>query len=219
MKVLKDKRGNSIVEATIVFPVIIMIILVLFYVTLVLCQRAILQSNLQTSLIYYKNQVSDTNVVINPDGVHNAMDIHANAFEDQGYNFPYRNIFMTTVEDQGSFVNFFNNIAGPMFFKSVSSINVTYDVKNYVVYQSLTATAEQKVTMPVRFEILGIDPTLNINVEARTVINDPDEFVRTSQLVGDLVSETKLGEKLSEMTDKVAAGYEKIKEVLHITDE
>ncbi len=123
---------------------------------------------------------------------------------------------MITAEDESTFQSFFESIAGPMFFKSVSNIEVTYEVNNFVVYQNLTATATQKVKMPVRFEILGFDPSVTLGVEAMVVINDPDEFVRTSQLVGDVVSETKVGKSLQAMTEKVAEAYGEIKRVLHV---
>ena len=59
-KLIEDNRdGYTIVEATFVFPIIILIVLALFYVAIFLCQRAILQSNLQTALLYYKNVESD----------------------------------------------------------------------------------------------------------------------------------------------------------------
>ncbi len=219
MKVLKDNKGNSIVEATIVFPIIIMITLVLFYLSLFLCQRAILQSNLQTALLYYKNAETDTYVTNDINGATSVLNMHVSRYNEPTLQDPYRTLFMTTKKQDGDFKSLFATIAGKMFFSSVSKQSVTYETKNYIVYKSITATVTQEVKMPVRFEILGFDPSVTLGVEARIVINDPDEFVRNSQLVGNLVADTKVGEVFSNATGKVAEAYSKIKEVLHINRE
>lgn len=213
---LKRQDGNAIVEATIVFPIMIMIIIVLFYAALFLCQRANLQANLQTSLIYYKNLETDTNVVIDQNGSASILNLHGSKYDTPKVRFPYRNFFMSTKNQQGDFQKLFTKIAGQMFFASVSDVQVDYKTRNFVVYQDITATATQKVKIPINSRMLGIEPDITIGVEARVVVTDPDEFARTSQLIGDLVDNTKLGEIMAKAGEKVASGYKKLKEVLLI---
>lgn len=219
MSVIKNQKGNAIVEATIVFPIIIMIVIVLFYAALFLCQKANLQANLQTALLYYKNAETDTYVQVvgsNDDqGSTNILNLHANKYTEPNLQFPYRNFLMNTKNSSGDFKGLFNKIAGQMFFQS-SDVEVTYKTRNAILYQDITATATQKVKIPVDFKLLGIDPEITLSTEARVVVTDPDEFVRTSQLVGDVVADTKLGEAISNAEGKIATGYQNLKKVLHI---
>ena len=182
MEGLKKQDGNAIVEATIVFPVIIMIIIVLFYAALFLCQRANLQANLQTALIYYKNVETDTNVVVDQSGSASILNLHASRYSGASLESPYRNFFMTTKGQEGNFKTLFNIISGQMFFANVSDVNVEYETRNYIIYQDITATATQVVEIPVDFKLLGIDPKLTLATEARVVITDPDEFAHTTHV-------------------------------------
>ena len=50
----KKEKGYIFVEAVLVFPVCILIILALYYAAIFMCQRANLQASLQTALTYYK---------------------------------------------------------------------------------------------------------------------------------------------------------------------
>lgn len=216
MERLKNNKGNAIVEATIVFPIIIMIIIVLFYAALFLCQKANLQANLQTSLIYFKNLETDANVVIDPSGSSSILDLKANKYSKPKIQNPYRNFFMISSNKPGEFKSLFYKISGQMFFTSTSDIDIDYKVHNYILYQDITATAVQEVKLPIDFKLLGISPKITIATEAKVVITDPDEFARTSQLIGDLVADTKLGEIVEAGESKIASGYNKIKNVLHI---
>lgn len=65
LKNMKNERGLAIVEATILFPVCIIIVVAIYYAALFLCQKANLQANLQNTLVYFKNVESDTYVSAN----------------------------------------------------------------------------------------------------------------------------------------------------------
>ena len=62
----KKKRnresGYVEVEAAVILPLAILSVLLLLYLSLFLMQRAHLQAALETSLVYYKNTVTDTYV-------------------------------------------------------------------------------------------------------------------------------------------------------------
>ena len=53
---------SSIIEATVVMPVALVMILALYFAAIWMAQKASLQEALQETLIYYKNQESDTYV-------------------------------------------------------------------------------------------------------------------------------------------------------------
>ena len=61
----KKERGHVAVEAVIILPIAVLSTLLLLYLALFLFQRASLQAALETTLVYYKNTVTDTYVTKN----------------------------------------------------------------------------------------------------------------------------------------------------------
>ena len=55
-----DDSGYIEVEATIILPLAILSVIMLLFLSLFLYQRANLQAGLETTLVYYKNIVTDT---------------------------------------------------------------------------------------------------------------------------------------------------------------
>lgn len=59
----KDQRGAFlIVEAAIVYPVMLIMIMILLFYSMILTMKANMQSALETALIYYKRELTDTYV-------------------------------------------------------------------------------------------------------------------------------------------------------------
>ncbi len=61
----KKQAGMVEVEATFIFPIMIVCVLLILYLSLILYQRANLQATLETALLYYKNTMTDTFVMRN----------------------------------------------------------------------------------------------------------------------------------------------------------
>lgn len=58
----QKEKGHIAVEAIIILPIAVLSTLLLLYLSLFLFQRASLQAALETTLVYYKNTVTDTYV-------------------------------------------------------------------------------------------------------------------------------------------------------------
>ena len=61
----QKEKGHIAVEAIIILPIAVLSTLLLLYLSLFLFQRASLQAALETTLVYYKNTVTDTYVTKN----------------------------------------------------------------------------------------------------------------------------------------------------------
>ena len=61
----QKEKGHIAVEAIIILPIAVLSTLLLLYLALFLFQRARLQAALETTLVYYKNTVTDTYVTKN----------------------------------------------------------------------------------------------------------------------------------------------------------
>ena len=58
----KKEQGDVVVEATIILPIAIFCVIFLLYTSIFICQKALLQSALETSVVYFKNTLTDNYV-------------------------------------------------------------------------------------------------------------------------------------------------------------
>lgn len=216
---IKNENGNAIVEATLLLPFCIIVIIALFYTSIFMCQKANLQANLQNALIYYKSVESDTYVNLSTDMAYESADGTVSAvgssFGETTYKFPYRFFFNHFKKED--FKSFFRSMCGYMFFDTGENVNITANETNYVIYKKITATASQTVRPAISLSMVGLPDEITITVTGSVVIADEDEFIRDTDFVIDIVEDTAIGKKASELVDKAKEFYEKFKERFHIT--
>ncbi len=209
----KKEKGYIFVEAVLVFPVCILMVLALYYAAIFMCQKANLQANLQTALVYYSSQY-DPYVGIDDQMNYSlqggTQEVTASSYEVSGALFPYRFFGM---EFSGSqFESFFDSMSGYMFFDDGSNITVEAKSENYVIYRKITAQATQVVRPAVSFSLLGLDDSMTISAGGQIVISDQDELIRNVDMVIDIVSQTEFGQKVSELIGKCTDLYNEFKE-------
>lgn len=220
---MQKEQGHTIVEATIIYPVTILVFFVLLYAALFVCQRANLQANLEDALIYYKNADSDTYVTagrelsFSTDG--NIIAAAGNTYEEPQKLDPYRSIFRSVgigSVNSGNFSSFFRSAYRHMFFDDGSNITVTIKEQNFLIYKRLTATAEQTVRPAVNIAFVGASNSLTISSTATVVVVDGDSMIRDIDFAKGLVSDTRFGKAASKAVGKAVDFYNKLKEKLGI---
>lgn len=215
----KSEQGTAMVEATLMLPFCMIMIVGVLYAALYLCQKANIQSNLETALLYYKAAESDTYVESK-----SQMEYSGNGLEAVGSNFgeirylnPYRFFFMDFKESD--YKSFFKSICGHMFFDMGENVSITARKHNYVFYKSIEATATQTVKPPIDLSWVGGPKEMKIEVTGEIVINDGDDFIRNVDFAIDMLADTKLGKLVQGIGQKTKEIYGKFKEVLHVGDE
>ncbi len=209
-----SENGLAVVEATILLPFCFIMVIALYYVAIFMCQKANLQANVQNTLIYYKNVDSDTyvqasaNMSYSKDG--ETVGAAGSSYGEPQYLFPYRFFFMKF--DEGKFHSFFRSMCGYMFFDNGSNVELNVEKKNYVIYKTITATATQTVKPAISLAMVGVPDSMTISVTGQVVVTDGDDMVRNMDFVIDVVKQTSIGEKVSELVDKVGNYYNMFKE-------
>lgn len=219
----RPKEGGYIeVEATIILPLAVLSVIMLLFLSLFLYQRASLQAGLETTLVYYKNIVTDTYLTRN-DALIYAEDggnrIGAgNSYEAIRPLNPYRGLFNIIADNIsgenaiGGFEEYFYSVAGGQLFADDLKIEIKYT--NYALIKEFKATAVQTVTWPIDLSLIGVGKEYEISAAARVVVADHDEIIRDADFAIDLLENTKLGEIAHTLADSVSAAYAKMKEVL-----
>ena len=223
-KFIKNEKGNSIVEATILLPFCTIMIIAMYFAAIYACQKANLQANLQNALIYYKNSYSDTFVTAtdsitytNEEQTVVASD--ADKYDNSKFKNPYR--FFGMKEPGSGFETFFLTMAGNMFFEVPGGENITVKctTTNFVIYQALKVDVTQTIVPAVDMSMVGIDNTFDIDVSGTVVISDGDDFIRNTDFVIDLVENTTVGQKAKELVGKAKGFYDKFKNKFGVGEE
>lgn len=213
----KGECGEVVVEATIILPIAILCVILLLYISIFICQKAILQAALQTSVVYFKNTLTDNFVEQNDELTYSSEEDGVSAIGNK-YNTPeplnpYEKYFLFNkkVSDEG-FKDYFESVAGNMLFKD--NLELTIDYSNYILFKEINVTAVQVVTFPIDFSIIGVGGEVNLSATARVAVVDHDELVRNIDFAIDIFADTKIGEAVKNITSKVTGLYEKLQEKL-----
>ena len=219
---MKNRKGDAIVEATILLPFCTVMIIAMYFAAIYVCQKANLQANLQNTLIYYKNTYSDTFVGVADEPTYSQSDGKdiagsVNKYDAPKYKNPYR--FFTMSKPGSGFENLFKTMCSHMFFEAPGGDNIVVNVEttNYVVYQALKVDVSQTITPAINLGMIGVDNKMDIDVTGIVVIHDGDDFIRNTDLVIDIIENTEIGKKAKELVDDAVKVYDKFKDTFGIS--
>ena len=213
MKKIKNDEGMLIVEATIVFPVMFLVIFLMIFMGNAYFQKSRVDS-IVTEMAYYGSaQCADPLL-------REIMDNgKVPSLKDADYSIePYRyllgeigkesgmNAIETQVEKQIS-----ERIKGIKtgLFSHMEPQASTLDAEfnNYFVYSTFEVEVDYKVPLPIR--LLGSKENFSLNTSSRCVVpvSDTPEFIRNVDMVKDYVERTETGQsaksKISDLVDKI----------------
>lgn len=213
-QLIKSEKGTAIVEATMLLPFCMLMVLALYYASIFVCQKANLQANVENALIYYKNVDSDTYVhasdAMSYQKSGSVTTANGSSYASPTYEQPYR--FLGMKFENAKFERFFRSMCGYMFFDTGSNVKLTTSTKNYVVYKEIKATATQTVKPAISLSVIGVPDSMKISCTSTVVISNADDFIRNTDFVFDIVEDTKLGQAASGLVDKAKGFYEKFKQ-------
>ena len=187
----KINRGSITVEASIIVPLVILSISAVIYMGLLLYQRSLIQSAAEAAV-----QAGAQAWVTGTDTIEASGPINADS-----KNFKlYRRIYdsekdkrLEKIQDYALALSSRTELIPS--FKSTAEAVLT----DYAVYRKLEVRIYKHYRMPLGklMKLFGGDDTVTISAKATSTINDPDEFIRTADLVIDI--EKKLENKFPEL--------------------
>lgn len=202
----RDTGGDAlVVEAAILFPILIMIFAALVLVSMYLPQRAILQEAAQVAAVTIATERSDTWVGFDDSATYVRKSSLPNV-----YVAAVQNVFFNQSIDEAKAESIASIFASKGFISAAGSIVVDYQVVNYIIYQEVAVTVTQTIPMPVDLSFIGFPRTITLTQEASAVIQNGDEFVRNIDIAKDMVIwlDKKLG-----ISDSLSGALGKIGEM------
>jgi len=190
---LRDQGGTALVEATILFPIMVMIFLTLVLLALYLPTRAALQTATQYAAVAMAAESGDTWLSFDDDAMQYS-------WADSRGQLPnvYQSVFRAFGNGGSGLAskatNIVTNMEGKGFFHPPGELTVEYTVLNYVVYKELRVTATQAIAAPIDLSFVGLPTEIPITVTSSAVVVNGDEFVRNMDVARDFA--TFMAEKL-----------------------
>jgi Flp pilus assembly protein TadG len=191
---LRDTRGDSVVvEATILFPIIIMIFAALVMLAMYLPQRVILQEAAQVAAVTIANERSDTWIAF--DGNADFIGRGNQPAQRNVYVRAFQNAFPNAGVDEVRAQSIVNNFTATSILSAPGRVHTELNYRNYLVYQEVIVTVTQTIPMPVNLMFIGFPREVTITQQAVAVILDGDEFVRSIDIATDVIKwiDNKLG--------------------------
>ena len=195
---IKDSSGDAVVEATILFPIMIMIFAAIVLLAMYLPQRAILQEAAQYAATMLAPEHSDVAYQFDDDNmkIREPWDFNMhNSFSDvvMGTYSSKNNFWSRTFgvyRNGRDWQNRIDDMIQQKISKSVTFKLITAPVNTEVVfrqtliYAEIEVTVWQEIPMPVDFSFIGFPKTIRIERSVRTSISNGDGFIRS---IDDLV--------------------------------
>lgn len=179
----KDTRGYAVVEATILFPIILMSFAGLVLLSMYLPTRAVLQRETQYAATVLATTQSDTWLDFDEDEMGYYWRDNNNP-PSNVYTALFSAFFKGSGEDAESIVEQMEkiNLVG-----SAGELSVQCKINNYVIYKEIIVTATREIPIPVNLEIIHFPKEIPITVSSTAVVQNGDEFVRNIDLAADFV--------------------------------
>ena len=177
--------GYAVVEATILFPIIMMIFAGIVLLAMYLPTRAALQRATQYAATALATEQSDTWL---------SFDAGDMTYEWITQKKDLPNVYVALVS------SFFKGDAGEKaksivqtlenngITQTVGELTVSCEIHNYVVYKELVITATRTIPVPVDLSFVNFPTEIPITVTSTAVVQNGDEFVRNMDIAADFIS-------------------------------
>lgn len=211
---LENERGAvSVVEAALVYPVVILTVTSLIYLGIYISETAFLNDKARMTAVMVAKNISFTgldelgDVYDGYDFIDGKISIAQinRAYED---NRPYR--YLTGTEVDGGFADNAEKYAAGLVSRAVGT-ECTVDVKRNIFSREVTVEIEKKVSMPSVFEYIGLNRVHTIHASSSAVTSDPAEFVRNTDITMNISEKLGINEKLSQVRDRIGEFLKKFK--------
>lgn len=186
--VLGNEKGYAVVEATSLFPIMMMIFAGLVLLAIYLPNRAVLQQATQYTATALATEQSDTWLSFD-DGKMEYYWISDKNDLPNVYVALVASFFKGNAQDKAETV--VKKIEQNSIVSRNGELEVECKVINYVVYKEIVVTATRTIQNPVDLSFVGFPKEIPVTVTSRAVVQNGDEFVRNIDLAKDFVEYLK----------------------------
>jgi Flp pilus assembly protein TadG len=207
----EDTRGYAVVEATILFPIIIMIFTGLVLLAMYLPTRMVLQQATQYTATALATEHSDTWLDYDSGRARYSWKRRLGAAENVYFKVISSMFSRQTKSDAVTSVE---TMESKSLVSRSGKLEVSCEVCNYIVYKEIAVTATRTIPVPVDLSFVRFPTEIPITVTSTAVVLDGDEFVRNMDMAADFI--TYLDQKYGLGLDKLSGVMDKVYELLGV---
>ncbi len=226
-KIWKSQTGAAmVVEAVIIYPIVLMCLFFLIYVGLIVIQSSVLNSTAQKMAMLAAREVAypgylslsakdnyGSSAVEMTKGSTVKLTFNTQETKIDAYRYWGKDPLSSGAKDiiRQVITDPKKGIIKTQSLLDLGKIEVNVSCANYVVTQYVTVTIEQELKDIAVLKYFGIE-TPKMTVRAVAAVNDADEFARNVELAEDAVQwlAKKLGIDLSKLREKVDSALDRI---------
>lgn len=176
-----DSRGDAVVEATVLFPIMALIFAALVLLAIYLPSKAVLQQATQYAATALATEISDTWLYFDAGSMsyrwekdkHKLANVYAKLFE--------RNA--AKVSDKGEIIT--ERAENHAVSLNAEKLTVRSYLVNRIVYKEIIVEASREYKMPVNLSIIGFPEVLTVSASSVAVVQNCDEFIRNMDIATD----------------------------------
>lgn len=209
-KLRSDESGLVIVEATIVFPVMFLVVFLMLFTGNAYLQKCRVDS--------YVNQLAIEGAAYCADPM--LLNVSNNSIPNVGDSevYPYRYFDPDGAADIESTMQIkakqkIDNMSTGLFsgMKPKNQL-VTAEYNNGFIYSTFSVEVEYKIVFPIRLLFSTENMTMSLSSYANMPVSDTAEFIRNVDMVEDYMEKYGIAEKIDNAKQKLNEALEKAKE-------
>jgi hypothetical protein len=174
-KFMRDAGGDAVVEAAILFPIMVLIFAALVMVSMYLPVRASLQRSTQRAATAISVEKGDTWLFFDEKGMEyfwaedrsELNDIYTDLYGED--NADKAEVIVKKTEEDGLIL-------------SAGSLTVEFAMINQIIYKEISVTAKRMIKIPIDLSFVGFPKEITVTVTSTAAVANGDEFVRNMTL-------------------------------------
>lgn len=174
MKEYKSSKGSLTVEASLIFPIVILAIAIVIFIAFLLYQYIYIDASL--------NLAAERGVALrqNINADISTGRVSSEAYLDKPlYYSPF------SVEKRSKIESYLLDKTNLFNMLTPSRSNIDVASTNYILYQSLVIKMDENYRLPAGriFELIGLNEGINRVTRAEVTVNEPEELIRNIDLI------------------------------------
>ena len=206
---VNDVSGDAVVEATILFPIMIMIFAALVLLAIYLPSQSVLQRATQYAATAIATENSDTWLYFNESN----MTYYRETDKGKLPNV-YSALFSGSgdVQTKGEDITVYIENLG--ISSKAGQLSVIGYENNMLLYKEIVITASRDYPMPVDLSFVGFPKTITVSATSTAVVQNADEFVRNIDMACDFALYISDKYDLSDVGGTISFFGSKVKSLL-----
>jgi len=206
---VREDDGDAVVEAAILFPIMVMVFAALVLLAIYLPTKAALQRATQYAATVLAVEHSDTWLFFDEGSMSYYWETDKNKLQ---------NVYAALFSGFGDIASKGEKIVIDIDGRGVSSKsgNLTIDcyAVNKFVYKEVVVTASREHSMPVNLSFIGFPETIIIAVTSTAVVQNGEEFVRNVDLAAEFAGFISKKFGLTNVSDSISSAWSKVASIL-----